>query len=169
MKNLLGSMLRNISLGLCIKSVLILACVIIYFVYSPELVDASILPFVHPFFHANLAHLFINCFAISVIYKNRQHYKLSTILVAYIIAVASCLVLCKNCIGISNVIYAVLGMRFSTFEGKWYKSPNMILFFALMVVMCFIPVFSGLTHITSFMLGLGYAHLVLTVQKYSRC
>ena len=88
------------------------------------------------FFHANWWHLAVNAIAVLV-------YPLSF----------------RPVIGLSNVLYAVLGLRTPPLRNPWWKHPSVLAFLAITVVMVFIPRFSATTHIAAFVLGMGGAAL----------
>lgn len=111
----------------------------------------------HHFFHANIFHIIVNAWVLSVFAK---HTKWWQYVVAYTIASISILVSPAPVLGMSNVVYSVVGLRTPSFDSKWWKSPSTIIFLCATFAMLFFPNVSAVTHIVCFVAGLVFAILV---------
>lgn len=136
------------------RLILTLALVLMMFADAPQL---STLPmaFVHHFFHISWWHLAANLLGVWVCFRRDNWKELG---IAYIIGTLSFLLVCKPCIGFSNIIFAVSGMRMR----DWKQSA---LFISIMLAMCFIPRISALTHIVAFSLGFIYERARTIINK----
>ena len=108
--------------------------------------------FIYHFFHGNIFHLLANALSLYVMVPRSKVWHL---LSAYIIATLSAFVIASPMIGISNVVYALIGVRTPSFDSWWWKHPGTIVFFAVTIMMLFLPNVSGLSHIISFAAGMA--------------
>lgn len=117
----------------------------------------------YPLFHGNVWHLSVNIIAVWSIYSPRYGCKpCRDLLIPYII---SCLVYplsSRPLLGISNIIYSVLGIRTPILSSRWWRQPPVIVFLAVTVLMLAIPQFAGFTHIVSFLAGV----LLASVRRF---
>ena len=130
---------------------------------------------VYPFFHASWWHLAVNALAIWTIYRPGRCKPCRDLLIPYII---SCIVYplsLRPVIGISNVIYAALGMRTPPLSSPWWKQSTVIIFLVVTVALIFVPQFSATTHIAAFALGMAgasvsrwYNKLLKDVRRFVR-
>ncbi len=137
---------RKIAAGVFIA----LLCVI-YLVYHSPLFLLDSRPagmLLHHFFHVNWLHLVVNCYATFVLLSRRGDWR--EILAAYIIASLSFICSPHPSIGMSNFLYALMGLRTPSFSHSWWKSANTIIFLAFTVGYLFVPGISALTHMVSF-------------------
>ena len=108
----------------------------------------------YPLFHGNVWHLAVNIIAVWGIYSPRYVCKpCRDLLIPYII---SCLVYPlspRPLLGISNVLYAVLGIRTPSLSSSWWRQPPVIVFLVVTILMLALPQFAGFTHIVSFATG----------------
>lgn len=104
-------------------------------------------------FHANWWHLAVNCLAIWTIFSPKRRGKALQDVTAFLIAVLVYPLSLRPVVGISNFLYAVIGLRSPALSSKWWKSPGTITFLAVTLLMLFIPQFSATTHIAAFICG----------------
>lgn len=108
-------------------------------------------------FHANVFHLLANSLSIWLLFRktttrtDKQNIK--DFLIAYIIATLTYFISLRPVVGISNIIFAVIGLRTPSFKSEWWKAPNTILFFIVSTLLLLFPHFSAITHIVSFVCG----------------
>lgn len=113
------------------------------------------------FLHANIFHLAINCISVWYLFSERRPLRsnIRDFIVGFFLATISYLAVSSEIIGISNIIYAVLGFRTPSFSHSWWRSKPAIIFFCISAAMLFFPQFAALTHITSFFGGVLLACL----------
>ena len=111
----------------------------------------------YSFFHANWAHLLLNCIAVWMVFSPRRRWSMKGLLVAYLIAVVVYPCSFRPVIGFSNILYAGLGMRSPSLRSPWWKNPSTMTFIMVTLAMAFIPQIAATTHIISFLLGMLYA------------
>lgn len=107
----------------------------------------------HHFFHANILHLVVNCYATWVLIA-RRWFKPLQIVSAYIVASLSFLC-CMDipAVGFSNFLYAFMGMNTPPLWHKWWYSQSTIIFIIITLGYLLIPGVSAITHIVSFVGG----------------
>lgn len=140
------------SLSICIIGVLLsihllFACP--HFLHS----DDAWISLVHHFFHANIFHLAVNCLSIWTLFRKGYRYAAMPIVIAYLIGTISWFFAPVDPVGISNMIFAILGLRTPSLKNAWWRQPHVIAFFAISTMMAILPQVSALTHIVSFILG----------------
>lgn len=107
--------------------------------------------FLYHFFHGNIFHLLANSLSLYVIVPRSKTWHL---IAAYAIASLSALLISSPIIGISNIVYALIGVRTPSFDSWWWRHPGTMIFFAVTLLMLFLPNVAGLTHIICFVAGL---------------
>lgn len=120
------------------------------------------------FFHANWWHLAVNAIAVWTIFDPKRKTTPAQVITAYAIAVLVYPLSFRPVIGLSNVLYAVLGLRTPPLRNPWWKHPSVLAFLIITVAMVFIPRFSATTHIAAFALGMGGAALGRWWQKLTQ-
>lgn len=100
--------------------------------------------FVYMFFHANIFHLIGNCYALFLLLNKR------IVIPAYLIAVIVSFVPMPPTVGISSMLFAIIGM--CRINSKWEK----VLVYIYLISGLFIPGINGTIHISSFVLGTLY-------------
>lgn len=120
---------------------------------SPYIVRAML----YPLFHASVFHLLTNALAASLVWRRRA--SLVELAVAYVISILVFPLSGRPIIGLSNVIYATVGMRTPAFTSAWWRSSSTLVFLGASIVMLFLPQFAGLSHLCAFALGVVYATL----------
>ena len=117
----------------------------------------------YSFFHANWFHLAVMCLAIWLMFRPGIRCKpCSDLLLSFIVAVLVYPLSFRPVIGISNMLYAVIGMRTPPLKSPWWRQSTVIIFLVVTVAMVFIPRISATTHIAAFLLGMGIA----SVRRY---
>lgn len=100
--------------------------------------------FIYMFFHANIFHLIGNCYALFFLINKRN------VIPAYIIAIIVSFVPMQPTVGVSSMIFAIIGM--CRVNERWQK----IYLYAYLVLGLIMPGINGIIHISSFVLGLLY-------------
>lgn len=108
--------------------------------------------FLYHFFHGNLFHLLANGLSLYVILPRTKKWQ---IVAAYIIACIVALPISQPMLGFSNVIYALIGVKTPSFDSYWWRHSGTIIFFAITLLMLFLPNVSGISHILSFVVGVA--------------
>lgn len=108
---------------------------------------------VYHFFHANIFHLAANLLSVWLIFLKGRRYPLSHFILAYIIATLSWYCSAVPVVGVSNFIFALLGLRTPSLKDRWWRQSSVVTFLAVTVGMAFVPNVSAVTHIVSFALG----------------
>ena len=109
------------------------------------------------FFHVNIFHLIVNVYALCLLYGRGSGIR--KIFTAYIIAVLSDAFLMIPAIGLSDFLYATMGLRTPSLKSDWWKSSTTITFLIVTVAFVFVPNVSAVTHITSFVGGVALASI----------
>lgn len=108
-------------------------------------------------FHANIFHLATNLLSVWLIFRRCIKYRWQPIALAYVIAVISWYFTPDSIAGISNMVFAYLGLRTPSLRDGWWRQSAVITFLVVTVAMAFLPNVSGITHIVSFILGCACA------------
>ena len=156
--------------------VLLVAC---YIVGAPAwlAVPSAKSALVHPFFHANIFHLAVNCWSCWLLFRPKgRNASLAGICFGYIAAVAAYLLaiplLSRAPIGFSNVLMAVCGLSVKDYAPGWWKRQWFISIVAVNLVMLLTPAMAALTHLFSFAIGLAAGQAVgiyrQTTKDYAR-
>lgn len=109
------------------------------------------------FFHANVFHLAANCLSIWFVFMvtptRSEKRNIRNFLTAALVATFTYFTATRPVVGISNILFAVLGLRTPAFSHPWWRHPGTLTFFAITLGMLAFPQFSALTHIVSFLCG----------------
>lgn len=106
----------------------------------------------HHFFHASPLHLIVNSYSLYVILTNRE-ITAPSLISAYICASLSWFCSSSAPVGISNIIFALIGMTTPALSNSWWRQPGTIIFFAINIILFLFPQVSAITHLVSFALG----------------
>ena len=106
------------------------------------------------FFHANFFHLAVNCLAIWCMFPPKRKGNLAQLAAGLAISVLVFPFHVRPIVGISNMIFAVAGMRTPPFSSPWWRSQNAVVYIGTMFLMLALPQFSAVTHIVSFAAGI---------------
>lgn len=122
-------------------------------------------------FHANIFHLILNCMAVWNLFKVTPYRNARTIvtrsLIAFAIATLSYSVALRPVIGISNLLFAMIGMSTPALSHQWWKLRNTKVFLVVMVASLALPMLSATTHIFSFACGTLVAMVARQIDKLS--
>ena len=102
------------------------------------------------FFHGNIFHLLANGLSFYVIAPKTKTWQF---VVAYAISCLVALPISQPMLGFSNIIYALIGIKTPSFDSYWWRNVGTIIFFAVTLLMLFMPNVSGISHIMSFAVG----------------
>lgn len=115
--------------------------------------------FAYPLFHANVFHLLCNSLAVWTMFTVYRKYVALELFVGYTI---SCLVFplaTRPVVGISNLIFGIIGLRTPPFSmRKYWTNPTIIIFYVANVLTLFIPSISAVTHLAALFLGICAAN-----------
>ena len=106
--------------------------------------------FLHHFFHGNVFHLLVNFLSLYFIVPRAKGWHL---IAGYFIGSLSLLAAVTPVVGISNLVYAVIGVRSPSFGSWWWRHPGTKTFLIVTALMIFLPNVSAVTHIVSFVVG----------------
>lgn len=120
---------------------------------------------VHPFYHANIFHLLLNCLAVWTVFDPRTRPEWWYLPIGYIIASASYLVVDDILVGFSTVLFAMAGLRTPSFRSPWWRSWNAWAYIGTMILMFFLPWFAASAHLVCFGAGVAVASLVRFKRK----
>lgn len=161
-----GDNIRIVTIGILLTIYLVCGCP--HFLHY----DSGYISLVHHFFHANIFHLAVNCLSVWTLFRKGCEYKLWPIVGAYIIASISWFFATADVVGFSNILFATIGIRTPELRHSWWKNPSVIVFFAITMLMAFLPQVSAVTHIVSFVLGCivaGTNRVIINLSRdYSR-
>ena len=122
----------------------------------------------YSFLHASVWHLAANCLALWAIFSPRRKGLLREVAWAYAIAVLVYGLAMRPVVGISNMLYAICGLRTPPLSSPWWKKKEVIIFLLVTVAMLLIPRFSAVTHIASFVAGMLIASTRRGLQSLTR-
>ena len=143
-----------------IRFAVIMAITLVYvFTGRPDVEEYLALPYmtralVYPFLHANLFHLLVNTYATFLLFDPGRKDNMRCLVMGYIISFIVYPLSFRPVIGISNLLYAVIGLRTPPFYSPFWRNPMVILFLSVTVLMVFIPSIAATTHVASFILGM---------------
>lgn len=120
----------------------------------------------YPLFHANIWHLLLNCTALWGVLAP-QRTKPSDVICALVISFAVYPLSLRPVVGVSNFIYAVLGLRTPPLRAEWWRQPAVVVFLIVTVAMLAVPQFSATTHIAAFLSGVAIQCLRRWVKSVS--
>lgn len=106
----------------------------------------------YPLFHANVWHLAANALAVWTVFAPRKGNAM-LLTVAALISLAVYPLSPRPMVGISNLIYAAVGLRTPPIRSPWWRAPQVLVFIAVTVLMLALPQFSAVTHIAAFAAG----------------
>lgn len=115
--------------------------------------------FLHNFFHANIFHLAINMLVVWKLFPPERKGRISLLLLSLAAATASYAAALRPTIGMSDAIYAAIGLLTPAFSSPWWKKKETLLFLAITFLCIFVPNISATTHIAAFVLGTAYARI----------
>ena len=115
---------------------------------------------VYPFFHANIAHLALNCLAVWTVFDPRTRPEWWYLPIGYIIASATYLLTDYVLVGFSCVLFAVAGIRTPSFRSPWWRTWNCWVYIGTMLLMFLLPMFAASAHLISFAIGVGVSACV---------
>ena len=120
---------------------------------------------VHPFFHANVAHLALNCLAVWTVFDPKTTPEWWYVPVGYIVAVTAYCILDSPIVGFSTVLFAVAGFRTPSFRSAWWRSWNCRVYIGTMLLMFLLPMFAASAHLLCFAAGVLVASCVRFKRK----
>lgn len=118
----------------------------------------------HHIFHANIFHLGINTASLFMLYRKTNRHVFVELPLAWLMASLSYMAALRPAIGLSDILYAVCGLRFHGYFPNWRSDRKAWLFIATLSVFCLIPGASGMTHAASFISSAAVIH-VYTMTK----
>lgn len=127
--------------------------------------DNAYISLIHHFFHANVFHLAVNCFSLWFLFRKNMSYGIVTLILAFLISTASWFCTTSDAIGISNFIFAIVGLRTPPLKDSWWRHSSVITFLIVTALMSLLPQVSAVTHIVSFVLGCLVAGLRRLIKK----
>lgn len=120
---------------------------------------------VHPFFHANVFHLLLNCLAVWTVFDPRTRPEWWYLPIAYIIACTSYIIVDDVLVGFSTVLFAVAGLRTPSFRSAWWRSWNAWAYIGTMLLMFLLPWFAASAHLICFTIGVAVSAAVRFKRK----
>lgn len=119
------------------------------------------------FFHANVFHLAINCIAILSVFDQKWWRKnlLGDFAIGYVIATLMYSTALTPIIGMSNILFAVFGLRTPSITSPWWRKKEVVVFLSLNLLMLAVPRISAMTHITSMLCGVAVAELIRQTKR----
>lgn len=117
----------------------------------------------HHFWHVNLFHLAVNSIGTWLALSPRR--RMSEVFLAWALASLSYVLASGPVLGFSNILFAITGMDAARRPRSWWTRPETITFLVTMLLMGFLPVFSAVTHISSFLLGFICGAVRRTISK----
>lgn len=121
--------------------------------------------FLYHFFHGNIFHLLANALSLYIMVPRSKTWHLVS---AYAIATLYAAVIPSPMIGISNVVYALIGVRSPSFDSWWWRHTGTRIFFFVTILMLFLPNVSGVSHIVVFIVGMVVSILTRWFRQISR-
>lgn len=111
----------------------------------------------YQFFHVNIFHLIGNCLSLWYLFRRTPSRTTSRLLrelcIGLIIATISYGVATMPVVGISNMLFAIMGLRTPPFSSPWWKASSTKTFFIITLLMILVPKISAITHIAAFVIG----------------
>lgn len=157
-----GNNIRIVTAGILVCMMMLFGC--------PDYLHGSGLhvALTHHFFHVNVFHIAVNLFSIWTLFAKGRYYNLKQLLAAYVIATISWYFSTGSTVGISNMIFALIGLRTPSLKDRWWRQSSVLTFFIVTVGMAFLPNVSAVTHIVSFVLGCVCAAVQRFVNRLGR-
>lgn len=107
----------------------------------------------YSFFHASWWHLAVNCLSLWIIFDPKRRNNLASLICSYLIALVVYPIAMKPIIGISNLLYAAIGLNTPPLRSRWWRTPGVMVFLSVTVAMLFVRQVAGVTHIAAFVLA----------------
>lgn len=120
------------------------------------------------FFHVNIFHLAGNLLSVWLIFSRGRRFGWRSFALAYICATLAWYCTSDSVAGMSNVIFAFLGLHTPSLKDAWWRQSSILVFLAVTVGMVFIPGISAETHIASFVMGCTCACIRRFISSVSR-
>lgn len=154
-------------MGKITRAIIIAVLAVFYFVPIPDCLYSGEYPamLVHPFFHANIFHLMLNCLAIWTVFDPRTKPEWWYLPVGFIIAAVTYWLVDDILIGFSTILFAVAGLRTPSFRSVWWRSWNAWVYIGTMLLMFMLPMFAASAHLVSFIIGVAVAAVVRFKRK----
>lgn len=142
-----GQNFKIVTIGILVTAFLLFGC--------PEFLhrDEAYISLLHHFFHANIFHLAVNCLSIWTLFRKGARYRVLPVILAFVIATASWFFTSSDVAGVSNWIFALIGLRTPSLGHSWWRHTNTITFLVITALMSLLPNVSATTHIISFVFG----------------
>ena len=150
-----------------VRYIVMAALAVFYFAGVPGFLRTVEYPamFVYPFFHANVAHLLLNCLAVWTVFDPKTRPEWWYLPVGYIIAVATYWISGQALIGFSCILFAVAGIRTPSFRSRWWRTWNCWAYIGTMLLMFLLPKFAASAHLISFAAGVAVSACVRFKRK----
>ena len=148
------------------RCLIFVLCLLFVFFECPDFLSSEstsefIKAITYHWFHANVFHLMANCLSAWFIYKTTQIRPIKDnvrqFILSFIIGSISYCFAGRPIIGISNILFATIGLRTPSLKNKWWKRPETIVFLIVTLLLLFVPQISSVTHIISFLCGVMVA------------
>ena len=159
--------MRIVIIGILYVTYMLLRC--------PQWLASQDVPYIlralsYSFFHTNLLHLAVNCLSVWILFpESNDHRHMRELCLALLIAFAVYPLGFRPCVGFSNALFAICGMRSKPLScTHWWKQPTVILFLVIMVAMCFMHQFAGTNHLAAFILGFVFMNIEKALQPLIR-
>lgn len=145
-----------------VRYIIIAVLFAFFFVPIPDELYTGAYPamLVHPFFHANIFHLLLNCLAVWTVFDPRTRPEWWYLPVGFIVAAASYCMVEDVLVGFSTVLFAVAGFRTPSFRSAWWRSWNCWVYIGTMLLMFLLPMFAASAHLICFTIGVGVSACV---------
>ncbi len=130
-------------------------------------VNPMLTPCTYQFFHANIFHMLANGLALYTIFRPGRKDNIPVAALSYLISVLVFPLSHLTPIGISNMLYAAIGMRTPPFSNRWWTAAPTWTFHAVTILMLLIPHFSAVSHIYSYIMGICAAIVIRFLKDLS--
>lgn len=149
-------------MGEKVRYIIIVALVAFYVPDIPECLYTGEWPamLVHPFFHANVAHLALNCLAVWTVFDPRTRPEWWYLPVGFAIAAGAYELTDYMMVGFSSVLFAVAGLRTPSFRSRWWRTWNCWVYIGTMLLMFLAPMFAASAHLICFSIGVAVSACV---------
>lgn len=149
-------------------TIIIILALVWLFADSGQLLEGGLRSaLLYPLYHANLFHLLANSLAVCSIFSPKKTDNLRALLIGYAVSVIVYPFSFRPLIGISNMLYAIIGMRTPPFSSQWWHTSPVRVFLCVTTAMVFISQIAALTHVISFAIGIAVAHLLRYIKSHS--
>ena len=116
--------------------------------------------FLHNFMHANVFHLAVNLLAFNLMYRSEGKDSILLFFLALAIGTFSYVASVRNAIGLSDTLFAAIGLRTPGFCHEWWRRKTTVFFLLLTLGCLLIPGISATTHIAAFVSGVVVSRVV---------